>query len=112
MTTNIGYSAAVILVVAVVTGLVRAVPYLLFGGKKEIPATVQYLGTVLPASIMIVLVIYCLRNIDLTAFPFGLAELVSIAVIIAAQVIKKNTFLSVFLGTACYMILIRTVFAV
>lgn len=112
MTIDFGYSAAVIIVVAAVTGLVRALPYLLFGGKKEIPAAVQYLGAVLPASIMIVLVIYCLRNIDLTTFPFGLAELLSIAVIIAAQLIKKNTFLSVFLGTACYMILIRTIFAV
>lgn len=112
MTIDFGYSAAAIAIVAVVTGLVRAVPYLLFGGKKEIPAAVQYLGTVLPASIMIVLVIYCLRDIDMTSFPFGMAELVSVVVIIAAQVIKKNTFLSVLMGTACYMLLIRTVFAV
>lgn len=110
MTPDFAYSAAAIVITALVTGLVRAVPYLLFGRKKEIPETVKYLGTVLPASIMIILVVYCLRNINLTAFPFGLPELISAAVVIIAQVIRKNTFLSVFLGTACYMILMRTVF--
>ncbi|KJS87990.1 MAG: branched-chain amino acid transporter AzlD [Peptococcaceae bacterium BICA1-8] len=112
MTINFGYSVATIIVVALVTGLARAIPYLLFGGKKELPTTVHYLGTVLPASIMIILVIYCLRNIDLTAFPFGLVELFSVAIVIFAQVTRKNTFLSILFGTACYMILIRTVFPI
>ena len=110
MTVDFGYSAAIIIIVALVTGFVRAVPYLLFGRKKELPTTVQYLGTVLPASIMIILVLYCIRNINFSSFPYGLAEITSIAIVITAQVTKKNTFLSIFLGTASYMILIRTVF--
>lgn len=110
MTINLGYSAAAIIIVALVTGIVRIVPYVLFGGKKELPSTVQYLGFVLPASIMIILVIYCVRDINLFVFPFGLAELIPIVIVIVVQVIKKNTFLSIFLGTALYMILIRTVF--
>ncbi|MEG6520434.1 branched-chain amino acid transporter permease [Desulfotomaculum sp. 1211_IL3151] len=100
------------MVVAIVTAFTRAIPYLLFGGKKELPTTVKYLGNVLPASIMIILVVYCLRKIDLTSFPFGLPELFSVAIVIVAQVTKNNTFLSILLGTACYMILIRTVFSV
>lgn len=112
MMINIGYSAATLIIVAAVTGLVRAVPFLLFGGRNELPKTIHYLGRVLPASIMIILVVYCLRNIDLKAFPFGLAELISVAVVIVSQVTKKNTFLSILLGTACYMVLIRTIFAV
>ncbi|MBU2699486.1 branched-subunit amino acid transport protein AzlD [Sporomusaceae bacterium BoRhaA] len=110
MTIDFGSSVMTLIVVALVTGVTRAIPYLLFGGKKELPAAINYLGNVLPASIMIILVVYCLRNIDLTTFPFGLAELLSVAIVIAAQVVKKNTFLSIFLGTACYMILIHTVF--
>lgn len=112
MTIDFGYSTAILIIVASVTGLTRALPYILFGGKKEIPGIIMYLGAVLPASIMIILVVYCLRNINLTAFPYGMAELISIGIVIAAQTIKKNTFLSIFLGTACYMILIRTVFPV
>lgn len=105
-------AVSTLIVVALVTGLARAIPYLLFGRKKELPTIVSYLGTVLPASIMIILVVYCLRKIDVTTFPFGLAELLSIVIVIATQVTKKNIFLSIFLGTASYMILIRTVFKV
>jgi branched-subunit amino acid transport protein AzlD len=109
MTIDFGSPVAILTVVALVTGLTRALPYLFFGGKKELPRMVHYLGAVLPASIMIILVVYCLRNINFTVFPFGMAELLSVGIVIVAQVTKRNTFLSIFLGTACYMILIRTV---
>jgi branched-subunit amino acid transport protein AzlD len=112
MEINFFSAVATLIVVSLVTGLTRAMPYLIFGGKKEIPSTVRYLGTVLPASIMIILVVYCLRNIDITSFPFGLAELISVALVIVLQVAKKNTILSILFGTAFYMILIRTVFPV
>lgn len=112
MAISFGYSISAITVVALITWLTRGAPYLLFGGKKELPDTVSYLGTVLPASIMVILVAYCLRSIDLTVFPFGLAELLSASLVILVQFIKKNTILSILLGTVCYMILIRTVFAV
>ncbi len=101
-------TAATIGVVALVTWLTRGIPYLLFGGKKELPQTVHYLGTVLPASIMTVLVVYCLRNTQFAPFPGGLPELISVAVVIGMQIWKKNTFLSMLAGTACYMVLIRT----
>lgn len=84
-------SLSVLAVVALVTMLTRALPYLLFGGRKEVPDALRYLGTVLPASIMIVLVVYCLRHVDLTAWPFGLAELASAAVVVAAQALKIRT---------------------
>jgi branched-subunit amino acid transport protein AzlD len=104
------YIASAVGVCAAVTMLVRGLPYLMFGGKRQLPKMVTYLGSVLPSSIMIILVVYCLRNIKLTVFPYGLAELISVAVVLIMQIWKKNTFLSILLGTACYMILIRTVF--
>jgi branched-subunit amino acid transport protein AzlD len=110
MTIDIGASAATLVVVALVTWLTRALPHLLFGGQRELPATVSYLGAVLPAAIMIILVVYCLRGITLSAFPYGLAELISVGIVIIAQVLRQNIFLSIFLGTLCYMILIRTIF--
>ena len=103
-------AAVTLIVVSLMTGLTRGIPYLLFGGKKEIPETVVYLGNMLPASIMIILVVYCLRNIDFSAFPFGLAEFLSVALVIVVQYLKKNSLLSIMLGTACYMLLIRTIF--
>lgn len=112
MSNSLFYFVIIIAIVAMVTWLTRAIPYILFGGQKELPETVEYLGNVLPASIMIILVIYCLRNINLTAFPFGLAELISVAVVILAQLVKEDSIFSMILGTICYMVLIRTVFPV
>lgn len=108
---SFAYSFVAIIIVAVVTGLIRATPFLIFNGKKELPETAKFLGNTLPPSIMIILVLYCLRNIQVTTFPYGLAEIISVSIIIVIQFMKKKTFLSIFLGTAIYMILTRTVFS-
>jgi len=105
-----GYALTAILIVAAVTGLTRAIPYLIFSGKQELPASVRYLAAMLPASIMIILVAYCLRNTEFVAYPYGLPEAISVLFVIYLQIWKKNTLLSIFLGTACYMFLIRLVF--
>ncbi|MBC3898429.1 branched-chain amino acid transporter permease [Acetobacterium malicum] len=99
-----------LLVVALVTILTRSLPFLFFGGRKELPDTVSYLGTVLPAAIMIILVVFCLRNIGLSAYPFGLPELLSVAVVIIVHRTRKNVFLSISAGTGLYMVLTRTLF--
>jgi len=104
------YIASAVGICAIVTMFVRGLPYLMFGGKRQLPKIVTYLGSVLPSSIMIILVVYCLRNIKLTVFPYGLAELISVAVVLIMQIWKKSTLISILLGTVCYMILIRTVF--
>ena len=101
-----------ILIVALVTALIRSAPFVIFGGKKELPNNVIYLGKVLPPAIMIILVFYCIRNIELTAFPYGFAEMISIGLVIFIQYYSKNSFLSILLGTSLYMVLIRTIFSV
>lgn len=97
-----------LMVVMLVTVFTRSLPFLFFGGKKELPEVVSYLGAVLPAAIMIILVVFCLRKICLTAYPFGLSELLSVAVVILVHQLKKNVFLSIIAGTGLYMVLIRT----
>ena len=42
------HSVAIIAVAAIVTLIIRAVPFVAFGGKREVPETVTYLGKVLP----------------------------------------------------------------
>ena len=100
------YLTGAIAVIALVTWALRALPFILFG-NRPLPDTVKYLGRVLPPAIMTILVIYCLRDTKLTAFPFGIPELVSCLLIIILQAVKKNMYLSIIAGTACYMILIR-----
>ena len=53
------HSIGIIAVAAIVTLFIRAIPFVLFGGKREVPATVTYLGKVLPPAIMVILVVYC-----------------------------------------------------
>ena len=102
------YPIAVIGVIALVTWALRAFPFLLFGGRP-LPKTMQYLGKTLPPAIMTVLVAYCLRDTDLARYPFGLPELAACFLVVALQILRKNMYLSIIAGTACYMTLIRVV---
>ena len=68
-------AAVLVFVMAVVTFLLRALPFLVFRG--ETPAYVSYLGEVLPPAIIGMLVIYCLKDVQWTASSFGLPELMT-----------------------------------
>ena len=104
------YVFITILICALCTQLTRWLPFLLFGGKKEIPGIVRYLGTILPAAIMAIRVVYCLKGITPLIYPFGLPELFSVLFVIILHLWKGNTLLSISLGTACYMLLVQHVF--
>ena len=109
MNTNV-YIAVVILVCAVCTFSERLFPFLIFG-KHKVPRVVRYLGKVLPMAIMMALVVYCLRGMDLTGPTHGLPELLSAAAVVGLHCWKKNTLLSIAAGTALYMVLVQVVFA-
>lgn len=97
-------------IVAAVTILIRFLPFWVFGGKRQTPANISYLGKVLPYSIMGMLVVYCLRNVTIQAAPHGLPELISCGLIVILHRLKRNTLLSIVGGTACYMLLTHFVF--
>ena len=100
------YPILMIAVAALVTWLTRAIPFLVFG-KRQLPGMVVYLGEVLPPAIMVILVIYCLRNISFTTTPYGLAELAACGGVFLAHKLLKNMYVSIILGTVCYMLLLR-----
>ena len=47
------------------TALTRFLPFLIFPAGKPTPKYIQYLGKVLPAAVFGLLVVYCLRNVNL-----------------------------------------------
>lgn len=104
------HGIAIIIVVALCTFLTRVLPFWLFGGTKELPLTVQYLGKVLPPAIMIILVIYCLKTVNIFAGNRGIPEFLAIGLVAALHIWKKNTLLSIGAGTAFYMLLVQVVF--
>ena len=104
------HAALIIAVAGAVTLLLRFLPFLIFGGQRETPPYIVYLGKVLPYAIMGMLVIYCLRGISFTAAANFLPELIACAVVVLAHVWKRNTLLSIISGTVCYMLLVQFIF--
>ncbi len=98
-------AAVLIAVMAAATMLLRFLPFLLF--KKNTPPLAASLGRVLPGAVMGMLVIYCLKDVNVASAPHGLPELIAGGIVVALQAWKRNSLLSILLGTAAYMLLVR-----
>ena len=66
--------AITIILCALGTMLTRFLPFLVFSPKKPTPKYIQYLGSALPGAIFGMLVVYCLRNVDVLHFAYGLDD--------------------------------------
>lgn len=99
----------IVMTVAICTLITRIAPFLLFGGKRNLPKVIEYLGEVLPPAIMGALIIYCLKNTSFLINPYGIPELLAIGVVIIVHLWKKNILLSIAGGTFLYMILIQNI---
>lgn len=104
------YLFFMILTMAGVTLLLRFLPFIIFRGKKETPEFVDYLGRVLPFSIVAMLVIYCLKGIDFIGDNQGIPEIIASLTVVVLHVWKRNNLLSIITGTALYMILVQLIF--
>ena len=105
-----GYAALLVAIMAVFTILLRVLPFLIFRGERRTPPYLVYLGEVLPAAIIGMLVIYCLKDTAVTAAPFGAPEAIAAACVVVLQVWKRNSLVSILCGTVVYMLLIQLVF--
>ena len=99
------HAALLVGAMALVTMILRFLPFVAF--RREIPPYISYLGEVLPPAIIGMLVVYCLKDVQITSSPFGLPELAAALVVILAQWKSRNSLVSILSGTAAYMILIR-----
>lgn len=93
------------LTMAIVTAFTRFLPFILLRG--ETPPYISYLGKVLPSAIIGMLVVYCLKDINFVAFPFALPEIIRSISVVALQIFKRNSILSILAGTCIYMLLIN-----
>ena len=101
----------IILAVAAGTQLTRWLPFWLFPEKKQPPKLVTDLGKILPAAMMGMLVVYCLKGVSWVRMPHGAPELLAIAAVVALHQWRGNMLLSIAGGTAIYMLLVQVVFA-
>lgn len=105
-----GQALAAIAVMAGVTFLTRALPFLLFDHGDSPPKIVLYLGKVLPPAVIAMLIIYCLRDISFAAAAAWVPAVAAGLVTVGLHLWKRNTLLSIFGGTILYMVLVQMVF--
>ena len=107
---NNTHAAAVIATAALVTVLLRSLPFWVFREGRKTPAVIEYLGGVLPYAIMGMLVVYCLKGVSLASPGLWLPQLIGCGIVAGLHIWKRNTLLSIGLGTVCYMLLVQFVF--
>lgn len=99
-----------IAICAFATMMTRFLPFLIFREGKPTPKYIQYLGKALPAAIFGMLVVYCLKNVDILGGSHGLPELIAIIVTVALHLWKRQMLISIAGGTVCYMMLVQLAF--
>ena len=104
------HSVWIIAVAALVTMATRFLPFLIFGNGKKTPDIILYLGKVLPYAIMGMLVVYCFKDVNFPAAPHGIPELLGCVAVAVLHIWKRNTLLSIGVGTVFYMLLVQFVF--
>ena len=92
------------------TVIMRFLPFVLFPDNKPTPKFIRYLGTVLPAAVFGLLMIYALKGVSLLQGSHGIPELIAIVITAAVHLWKKQMLLSISAGTICYMLLVQFVF--
>ena len=100
----------IILMVTLGTVITRFLPFVLFPDNKKIHPYITYLGKVLPYSVIGLLVVYCLKGVNLMNSSYGLPEAAAIFCITILHTWKSNAFLSIGAGTVIYMLLVQIVF--
>ena len=101
-------AAVLIAVMAIVTMILRFLPFILF--NKNTPAYISYLGKVLPAALIGMLVIYCLKDVSMLESPHGIPELIAALSVVVLLAWKRNSLISILSGTVIYMLLVQLVF--
>lgn len=99
--------AAVLIPVGIVTVLLRALPFSLLRVLKDSPF-IGFLAVLMPVGVMTVLVVYTL--LGYSASPaYLLSALLALTVTLLLHWRKRRADLSIFAGTALYMILVNVV---
>ncbi|MFF4737844.1 branched-chain amino acid transporter permease [Streptomyces sp. NPDC001262] len=94
---------------AVITWALRALPFTVLKPLRA-SRTVQYPGARMPAGIMVILFVHCLRDIPLTR-PRAAAPLGALAVTLGLHLWRRNALLSILGGSAASVALAGTFFA-
>lgn len=107
---SVTQTAASIAVMAVVTFLTRALPFFLFDRGGKPPRVVLYLGKYLPAGVIAMLLVYCLKGVGVQSPEQWLPSLLACGAVVGLHLWKRNNMLSIMGGTIFYMVLVQAIF--
>ena len=99
---DIHYLLLFIMVMAVATFITRALPFILLYKISDHP-TLIYLGRYLPPTMMVLLLIYCFKDLRFSTFDDGPAVLLALLLVVALHLWRGNALLSIMAGTGLYM---------
>ena len=88
----------------------RFLPFIVFRENKETPAFIQYIGKFLPSAVFGMLVIYCLKNVNIIQGNHGIPECLAIIVTCVLHILKRQMLVSIAGGTIFYMLLLHFIF--
>ena len=100
------YPLEAFVVMAAATVACRAFPFLAPRRLQE-SRRLHNIGDALPAAVMLLLVVYCLKDAGFSAPPYGAPELLCVALIVALHLWRRNSLLSIGVGTGVYVALVR-----
>ena len=107
---SVGQQLILIAVMVLATQLTRALPFLAFPAGRPTPKYIAYIGKVLPAAVFGMLVVYCLKNVNILGGSHGLPELIGIVIVVLLHLWRRQMLLSIAGGTVAYMLLVQFVF--
>ena len=99
---DLTYLLLVILVMTGATFLTRLTPFILLQHKADHPLLL-FLGRYTPPAIMTILVLFSLGSVNVTQSPYGIPELMAVALTIGTHLWLRHSLLSIFAGTGFYM---------
>ena len=102
------HAGYIVLIAGAVTVMLRFLPFIAFGRRR--PEFVLYLGRVLPPAVMAMLVVYCLKGVEILGGTHGIPEALACILVAVLHVWKRNTLLSITVGTVAYMAMVQMVF--
>ena len=104
------YSLIILLVmVFAIIIFTRLLPFI-FANYLKKAQMIQSVGKQLPAYIMALLLIYEVQISTFFKYPYGLPELMALAVVLVVQLWRRQLLLSMCLGTVCYALLLKFIF--
>ena len=101
------YIILALIISGVVTFAIRLFPFLVLRNQTNLSSRMKFISVVLPQAIITILVVYCLKDISFISAPFGIPELIAVAIVVFLQWWKENTLLSIFVPTVIYMMLLQ-----